>query len=250
MHANRLAVIALIAIAGCAEARLRPLPLPELVAAAEPAPAAPTVRELWLPADESLIWDVHFKGLTIARAELAIRADEVHSRLRTGALASALAKVDHELKTTIDRAAAHPKSAIDRLEADGESTEHAVIFDGASYTIGGATPVRHDVPNEQAPHTLHSALGWLRAWAHPDAAAAYLYVVHAGALYRLEVARPMFADLQGAQTIRIDGRVRANSGNADPIAITMWLTADEARLPKRVEISNPRVKLTAELITE
>lgn len=246
MHVVIRAAVVLVGLPACTEGRLRTQPLPELVAEAPPAPAA-TVAKLLVVPDETLIWNIHWRGFTVARAELVVKGNEVHSRLRTGMLASSVASIDHELTTVFADGWTHPVTARDTLEIDGKTTAIDAAFEGTRYSIV-APAAHHDVPGDARPHTVHSALGWMRAWAGPDAGAGYLYILHAGELVRADIAQPMLTELQGTPTFRIDCRVRANSGKGDPFAITIWLAANDTRTPLRFEIASAEGRITAELI--
>jgi hypothetical protein len=232
-------IVAALWLAGC-EPPLARQTLPEL--AAVRAPAAIAVRELRMPAGESLIWSVSLHGLTIGRAELVAGADEIRSRFRTGGLASSVASVRHDLITAVDRAAARAATERETLVVDGETTEVSATFDGTGYAVGGRA---HPVPG--GVHTLHTALGVVRAWADRDAGPGYLFVVHAGKLFRLELAQPTAAELAGVRALRVDGRIRPVD-RGDAVAIALWLSADPARLPLRIEIRAEAAQLTAELV--
>src|SRR5262245_44588625 len=140
-----------VCLAGC-EPPLAHQPLPELAAARAPTPLI--VRELRLPPGESLIWSVSLHGLTIGRVELVVGPDEVHSRFRTGGLASSVASVRHDLVTGLDRTAARASTEHETLVVDGETTEVSAAFDATGYSVAGRA---HAVPG--GVHTLHSALG-------------------------------------------------------------------------------------------
>lgn len=218
-------------------------PLPELVMAE--APAAPiAVRELLLVPQERMIWDVHWKGLTVGRVELAVDGDEVHSRFRTGSVVSTVTSVQHELATVLDRVGARPASQREALTVDGEARAIDAVFDGAGYRIEGQPP--HTVKHGSV-HTLHSAIGVLRAWARPGAKPGFLFVLFAGELLRLEVAEPVAEQLGDRATLRIDGRA---VGGATPAIVTIWLRAGEDRTPLRIELASDDSRVTAELLDE
>jgi hypothetical protein len=215
----RLLVLVVCACGG--EPRFVAKPLPPL------AGADPTSRELSLGRfvlvpGESFIWEVHLRGHTIGRAEMTVEEGLVASRFRTGLLVSAMANVEHDLTTSLDRAAARPLAASERLEYDGKSRQFTTTFAGTKA------------------HSFHSALGVVRAWARPGALPGWLEVVHADRLFRLELERPV---VQGA-TLRVDARVVGN--DIDPVLVTIWL--DEAGRPARLEIRDGDERVTAELI--
>ncbi len=235
-------LIPLALIAGCAAPHFHSQGLPELavVAKAKPAAAIP----LLLTPNERMIWDVSAHGMTIGRVELLVGALDVRSSFTTTGLASTFASAHHELATQLDRAAARPTAMSETLVFDGETSHAEGALAPGAFTFGG---VAHAVPDNQPPHTMHSALGWLRAWAKPGAANAYLFVVHLDRLYRLDVAPPVGEDLNGVKTLRVDCEVRAPD-RSDPVPFSVWLTADAARLPIKVVFDTRSGHITAEMI--
>lgn len=219
-------ILAALALAGC-EPPLARQTLPELAVAR--APAAITVHELRMPAGETLIWEVSVHGLTIGRAELVSGADEIRSRFKTGGLASSVSSVRHDLVTGIDRGAARATTERETLVVDGETTE-----------VAAAVP--------EGVHTLHSALGVVRAWAAPGAAPGFLAIVHAGKAFRLELAEPSPGELQGSRALRVDARIAPVGHAAESLAIALWLSADPAHRPLRIEIRSEAGQVTAELV--
>lgn len=197
-------------------------PLPALVAP-EPRVQAQeiAVPDLGLVAGEHWIWDVQVRGFSIGRAELRVLDRDVESRFRTGVLASAVANIEHDLITTVDRASARPQTSTERIELAGKLRQFATQFAGTTA------------------HSFHTALGAIRAWARPDARAGFLHVVHANQLFRLELARPI---VQQAM-LRVDGHVRGPDVDLD---VTVWL--DDRRAPVRIEIRDGDDRVTAELI--
>ena len=238
-----LLCIALAGLAACGESTFIAKPLGELVLAG-PLARSTSVRALLLPPSESLIWEVRAGGMTIGRAELDIGDADTHSRFSTSSLASMFTSIHHELVTTLDRAAARPNAATETVVEGGETTRSEVAFDGNGYTLDGAARVA--LPDGNAAHTIHSALGWMRAWAAPTAAPSYLYVLEDRQLFRIDLERPIQEDLRGVDTLRIDGRIHTADAT---IAITIWLTADGDRRPVRIAIVAARLHLTAELVS-
>jgi len=228
-----------LGLAAC-EPTLRMKPLPELVAQARPTPIA--VSPLLLVPGETMIWDVNMGGFTIGRAELVVGEHDVQSRFTTGRLASTFAKVRHELTTVVEPGASLPERGTEVLEVDGETKRVAMAFDARMHMI--TTDRTIVVPDGNNGHTLHSALGVIRAWAQPEARAGYLYAIVGGDLFRIDLARPLVEELQGTMTLRIECRVRAEV----PISMTIWLRASPDRTPLRIEISGDDAHLTAELI--
>jgi hypothetical protein len=225
------------ALVAC-EPTLRMKPLPELV---KEAPAqSMSVSALLLVPGESMVWDVHMQGFTIGRVELDVGEARVRSRFVTAKIVSSFARVRHDLTTTLDHDVTRPIHALDALEVDGERTRVETTFAGARLQLGTKSIA---VPDGNFGHTLHSALGVVRAWAHPDARPGYLYVIHAGELFRLEFAQPLVEDLQDAKALRVECRVRGDL----QISMTIWLRASD-RTPLRIEIRSEEARLTAELI--
>jgi hypothetical protein len=237
-------LLSLLGLAACGRGPGVPIrPLPELVMPTPPA-APITVRELLLVPNEKMLWDVHWKGLTVGQIELAVEADAVHSRFRTGAIVGTVTSVEHELATVLDRTGARAASQREVMTLDGAARTIEAVFDGAGYRIDGQAP--QTIKRGQV-HTLHSALGALRAWARPGARPGFLTVLHAGQPIRLEVGEPVAEKLQDREALRIDGR--ATGGDA-PATVTIWLRAGEDRTPLRIELASEDERVTAELIED
>ncbi len=233
-----LAVLTVMFACG-GRSRFRPPALPELVMTVRP--SGPIVAsELRLPAGERMIWDVQAKGFSVARAELVVGDSEVTSRVETGVLASTVTSLRHELVTTLDREHARTLRAHETLVLEGKTTAIDAVFDDNSYLISGEA-----LSAVAGVHTIHSALGLLRAWVAPDARAGVLPILVAGQLYRLEIAQPTLTELSGTSVYRIDCRIRTTGSLG---AVTLWLATTEDHAPTRIEISTAEGKLTAELI--
>ena len=243
-----LLCVALAAVMACggATSTFMPLPLGDIVVTAPAAKRTTAVQSLLLPPNESLIWDVRAGGMTIGRAELDIGETDIHSKFSTSSLASMFATIHHELVTTVDRAEARPRAASETVVESGETTHSDVVFDGNSYAIDHDD--RLPVPDGNAAHTIHSALGWLRAWADPNAKPSALYVLEARHLFRFDLDRPVVEELREIETLRIDGQIHADETSA-PIAITVWLTADADRRPLRIAITAGKLHIVAELVS-
>jgi hypothetical protein len=223
---HRLA-IALSLLVGCGSPRFTPPQLPPLVTAAPARPAAPLV--LQLAAGEAWAWDVQLGGVSIGRAELVVGDREVHSRFKTSKLASKFAKVRTDDVTVLDRASGRPVSAREQLDVDGDHDDRATSYATSDH------------------HTVHTALGWVRAWASADATPATLAVDHLGVTFTLEVARPVPERLADTAALRIDGVVR---GAPRPVTVTMWLSDDARRRPLRVAIAAGNLHVVAQLVDE
>lgn len=233
---SRMRSLLLLLLLGC-EPSLAHKPLPELVRQAPL--TAISVPMLMLVPGEQWTWNVHAKGFTIGRAELAVEEHQVTSRFETGRLVSTFARVRHELATVVDRSGA--RAATELLEVDGETSRTSIEFRGAGYFSGGKAGT---VPDGNVGHTLHSALGLIRAWASPDARAGFIYAVHDGVVFRIDLARPFVEDMRGKRTLRIDTRIHGDI----QVSVTIWLSAGDDRTPLRFEIGADDVHLTAELL--
>ena len=229
------AVVTCAVLAAC-EPRIPPRVLPEL---AQPQPlVAIHVPMLMFSPGETMSWSVTAKGFTLGRADLSVDQQVVHSRFETGKLVSAFARAHHELQTTLGEGA--PIGASELLDVDGEITHTDYEIRGPRYRANDKVGV---VPNGNFGHTLHSALGTLRAWASPTARAGFLYVLHAGEVYRIDVAQPLVEELRGVSTLRVELRIHAD----EEIAISMWLRASD-RVPVRFEVGVGDAKVIAELL--
>jgi hypothetical protein len=211
--------------------------LPELVRQAPL--TAISVPALGFTPGEQMTWNVTAKGFTIGRAELSVGEGEIHSRFETGKLVSAFARVRHELSTLVDRSGA--RAATEVLDVDGEHSQSSVEFRGSRYLAGAKVGV---IPNGNVGHTLHSALGVVRAWAASDAKPGFLYIVHDGDVYRLDLAQPFVEDMRGRPTLRVACRIKG----AVTVSATIWLSASPDHIPLRLEIGADDVHLTAELL--
>jgi hypothetical protein len=247
VHALReMRALICFALAGCigaAPAAFKPEPLPELVVT-KPPTAALAVKAMLLTPGEHMIWDVSAKGFAIARAELLVADDDTTSKLKTTMLASSFTSLDHELVTTLDRAAFRPRTSVETLTMNSEVTHTETAFGGEAFAVDGQS---QKVANAQ---TIHTALGIIRAWAEPEAHGGFMNVVVGGVAYRLELDQPGVEELQGKQTIRVMCRILppASAKDHDPIRASIWLSFDEDRVPLRIEIASSSGKLVAELV--
>lgn len=221
---RRLLLFALLA--GCAGPHLNHQALPELAAPAKVAQAQ--VIPLMLGTGERMIWDVSAHGMTIGRVELVVGAMDVRSSFNTTGIAAAFANAHHELATQLDRQAARATAMSETLVVDGETKQSEGALDAGQ-------------------HTMHSALGWVRAWAKPGAQGAFLLVRHLTTVYRLDVAPPVVEDLNGVKTLRVDCEVRAPD-KSDPVPFAIWLSADERRIPMKLVFDTKGGHITADLI--
>ncbi|MBS1117850.1 MAG: hypothetical protein H6Q90_78 [Deltaproteobacteria bacterium] len=193
---------------------------------------------------EQTTWRVFWRNLAVGSVELAIDTRQARTVFRTGALASALSPMRFELVTALD----HGKvvAATDSLTVDGRTNRTDVRVSGARFTPSPGSPRR--VPGGTQLHTLHSALGVVRAWSAANRApAGYLWVVHQGRLFRLDVFRPSREQALGVHAVRIDGVVRALDG-APSLEVTLWLAANRDRTPLRFVIQGGGSRVSAEVL--
>jgi len=197
--------------------------------AVEAPPLALGAEPVVLVRGEQMVWDVFWQGLAIGRAELRVGPYEARSVFATGTLASALADVRHELTTALD----------------GERRAHeVVVYDGETR--------RRDVAIDRAPgggtlHTLHSALGAIRAWSRGEAPRAYVWLVVDGDRYRVDLEHPVRDRTDLGRALRVECTVRPLVAGVDPLDVTIWLADTEERTPVRFVVVSGDHRLSAEL---
>jgi hypothetical protein len=198
--------------------------------------------ETQLVAGEQMVWEVFWRGVSIGKASLSVDADKAHSDFTTTLLARALADVRYELTTRLADHVAH--EATELVVLDGDTTRTELQLDGARYRVNARAG---EVPGGTPLHTLHSALGALRAWASPNAPRAYLWLALRGKLYRLDAARPVAEDLDGIRTLRVDCVVRALDPTMDQVDVSVWLSAAKDRTPVRFVVETSGERIAAQL---
>ncbi len=226
-----LCTLALL-VAGCGPRRGSTTPL------GDPPPTALPATHLVLAPGEEMGWDVYWQAVQVGHATLSVRERETRSTFSTTALARAFAKVKYQLVTT-------PTSAREGLTMGGEPSAIVVALDGARYTFDAGVP--RTVPGGTALHTLHTAIGSLRAWSLGDAPPAYLWFVLRHTLYRLDVERPISGEALGHRALEVHGTARALDPSIDPVEITVWLAATPARTPLRFVVVANGERVSAEL---
>ncbi len=240
-------------LSGCAEPQLAPQALPAIVEGSS-APGALASRDLLLSPGEHMSWDVRVRGISVGTAELAVSANEVSapselvvtSRFRTNHMASSMFSVQHRLITVVR--GAEPTSSVDDLVFGETHRRIDADFAAGVYRVDTAL---HRVPaGGGTVHTLHSALGWLRTWAAPDAEAGTIEILHRGELYRLELGAPTRETAPGGSTeaLRVDCHALPVAGKGDGILLTVWLSDDERRLPLRLDAVAGGMRVLADLI--
>jgi hypothetical protein len=229
----------IVVLAAC-EPALRPPALPPLAASLAPQPIV--VDALELVDGETMRWDIASSGLTIAQARLDVAGSSATLALETSGLASSFAAVRYALTSQHD--GARPIAASEQTSLDGKVSAMSARFESARVVLAQRTLA---VPQGAFAHTVASTLGAIRAWTR-DAGIhrpGFLYLVHDGEIYRLDLAAPRVAELFGASAIRVDGRIAMPDG--DNVALTLWLR-DRDRAPLRIEVRSAAGALVATLL--
>jgi len=218
--ASRWATVACAALgawsAGCAEKPLPAQPLPPLVRDAPRERAPIAVDEPLLIPGERLAWDVAWRGLSVGTLQLATNA-------------------------RADGAPGAPPAVVMRseLRLHGLAARVASVHHDLTTTVERAA-----VRGERA-RDVHDAVAILRAWSRSPAAPAYLMVQFRGARYRVDVNSPR--DESGS--IRVEGRVvRVGDRQEVALSFTLWMSAEPARVPQRIEAEHDGDHIVAELI--
>jgi len=233
-------VLALLIVAACGP---RPQHVaPPLIPVPRLAPIA--VDELLLFPGETLRWDVRIGGLDVGRAELATSDVAITSSFRSTQVASLFGGMRHELATDLDPDRMRAVASRETLALGGETTDVAASFDGARLAVDGN---QRTVPGGNRAQTLHTALAWLRAWARPDAAPGFVFVLHMGELYRLDVERPVRDERRGEPALRIAARAGVYGSKDDPVAIVVWLRDTTDRTPLELRLTSGELVVTARL---
>lgn len=211
--------------------------------AVEPPPHVLAGDAIVLIPGEQMVWEVFWQGLEIGRAELRVGPREARSLFATGTLASALAAVRHELTTGLDRGS--HRVAHERVVYDGTTREQEVTLDGPRFQLDDKAP--RTAPGGVPLHTLHTALGSVRAWSKLDAPRAFLWLLVDGDLYRLDLERPTAEASDLGRVLRIESTVRPLAAGMDPLDLTMWLAATAERTPVRFVVVSGGHRISAEL---
>lgn len=208
------------------------------------APAGPRAlpATTQLVVGEQMVWEVFWRGVSIGKASMAVDAEKAHSKFTTTMLARALADVRYELTTRLANHVA--REATEFVVLDGDTTRTELRLDGPRY-LANTRP--GEVPGGTPLHTLHSALGVLRAWAAPDAQRVYLWLALRGKLYRLDAARPVAEEIDGIRTLRVDCVVRALDPTMDQVDVSVWLSTAQDRTPVRFVVETNGERIAAQL---
>lgn len=215
----RVAIVCVV-VAACSEPTYVAKPLPPLVVPKRPAELMPiNVGELGFAIGEQFTYMVRLRGFTLGSATLAVAEAAITSHFATSMLAQAFAKVEHDLTTTIT--GARPVSGQERLSFDGKARQFTTDYTGTDA------------------HSIHSAIGVVRAWAQLGASAGFLNVVVGDQMVRVELAEPT----GGKDWLRVDGKL---VGMDVPATFTCWL--DATRVITRIEIRADGEQVTADLV--
>jgi len=211
--------LAIVFAAGCtSESSVAMKPLPPL------APPIPPMIELvdgplGFAPGEHLIWEVQARGIAIGRLELDVEEHAITSRFATNHIANRFTRVDHELVTLLDEGM--PVSANERLNFDGELRQTTINLAHTKL------------------HSLHTALGLVRAWARAGATPGFTSVTFMDKRFRMQLEQPV----SEGGLLRVDAHI---SGGDETIGVTIWL--DDVHRPVRVEVRADDEQVTAELI--
>lgn len=229
-------LLVLVACAACGPPPGTPSTLPQ------PPPHALDDVAPRLPPGEQTTWNVFYQTIPIGRADLVIGERGARTTFHTSRVARALAAVRYELETALDRG--RVRGAREDLTLDGEREHAETAVDGPTYTADEG-PLR--VPGGTNLHTVHSALGAVRAWsAMRDDRTGYLWLWSGGKLYRLDLSRPTRDDVLGVRALRLDGTVRAPHLSPS-ITLSVWLAANRDRTPLRFAFQSGIHRVTAEV---
>ena len=233
----RRAVLVVLCVSACARVPGAKGPL------VEPPPTALALTAPQLHRGEEMAWDVFWQGMQVGHAELVTGVGEVRASFRTGTLASAIANVRYDMTTVVQ--AARVRSTTEILSRSSTNRRVDVELGASSFTLRGQVPRR--TPDGQPLHTLTSALAIVRAWSQPTAPQGYLWLVHGGELYRLDVFPPVGDEALGKKALRVDAVVRAidHSVNLD---VSIWLARDANRTPLRFVVEEGGDRVSAELV--
>jgi hypothetical protein len=230
--------VVICALAGCGPA------MPGTVA---PLQAAPTAELAMitplLPVGEQLSWTVTWMEVAVGQLDLNVTERGAHSSFVTGTLARALVDLRFELATVFDRSG--PRSVTESMVRRGKPEHVAATIAGTSYRIGTAAP--KFAPGDQRIHTLHTALGIVRAWSkHEVTDSAYLWLLHRGELYRLDVFPPRKDAAGDRAALRVDATVRALDRSSE-LDVSIWLAPSPDRTPLQIVIRSGEDVVSAEL---
>jgi hypothetical protein len=206
-------------------------------------PAVLAMTSPQLTRGEEMQWDVWWQGMQVGSVELVTGATDVRASFRTGTLARMLTRVRYDLTTVIDHG--HARATTEVLVRGSENRRVDADLGASSFTLQGQVPRR--TPDGQPLHTLASALGVLRAWSQATAPQGYLWLLHGGELYRLDVFPPVTDEALGKKALRIDAVVRAFD-RSTTLDVSVWLARNRDRTPLRFVVEEGGDRVSAELV--
>jgi len=219
---------------------------PRLAAKAAVVDAPPTILAQTPPTltrGEEMAWDVYWQGMQVGHAELVTGVTDVRASFRTGMLASAITSVRYDMTTRIEHGRA---SATVEILTRGSRTERVdAELGAASFTLRGMAP--KPTPDGQPLHTLASALAVVRTWSQTPSAQGYLWLLHGGELYRLDVFPPVQDEALGRKALRVDAVVRSIDRTSS-IDVSIWLARNADRTPLRFVVEEDGDRASAELV--
>lgn len=210
-----------------------------VAAAPAPPPAPPVQRPFQAPLaipGESMAFEVSFRGLRVARVQVAVGQPGVFqgrpsiivkSHGVTDGLAALFGELDWTMSTTMDLEHGAPLLA----------EESAVV------TVRGKTKTENERFTDGT-HTVHSAVCVLRGWQSAPAQSARTSMRIVDLVLDLEVhdvARE-FLDSAGKPAVRYDGLARSR------FPFKIWISDDTARVPLRAETSTKWGAVVVELV--
>jgi hypothetical protein len=229
-------ILALLLCAACGPGRAGVARLPD------PPRALADVAPRLAPGEQTT-WNVFYQGVQVGRADLIVDDRAARTKFRTSGAARMLSAARFDLATALERGRVRGVREVLKLGREIERAE--AVVDGASYTPPDGEARR--VPGGTRLHTLHSALGVVRAWsADRPAAPGYLWVWSGGELYRLDVSRPTRDDVLGVKALRVDGTVRAPH-LGERVSVSIWLAANADRTPIRFTLRSGSHLVAAEV---
>lgn len=268
------AVISATFLAGCQF--FFPMPVePELEIEAP----AQAVRTIGAPFEEGEVFEGRVFIEDVSAGEVSLRVGKrcladgklalpVSGKGRVGGLLSLLGSGDALTLGLIDLETSLPLEGRWDMTVDDKRTFVELDYASGRYRLhqlkeeAGRKPgnsyKRVDLATEQTPHDGHSLLGYLRRWDAPDGAHGFLYVVVGRNLFRIDVTptgkesiRTSFGE---REAMRIDGSAQRvvektlePSTRHAPKPFTMWLSADDDRVPLRIVVTTELAELTIDL---
>ncbi|HTJ82533.1 MAG TPA: DUF3108 domain-containing protein [Polyangiaceae bacterium] len=138
----------------------------------------------------------------------------------------------------------------------GGYRQHQTRYDGDKPPKDSSRAVT--LPTEQTPHDGHSLLGYLRRWEPAPGTRGHLYVIMGRNLYRTDllfVGPEVLTTKRGpTKTFRIDGvatkineKTLETAKHSPSHPFSLWMGADEPRVPQRILVESDLAKITIEL---